>query len=37
MPARWSALTIPLNSRTCSPARPVAAYMACGAKKPMEL
>jgi glycogen operon protein len=25
MPAAWSALTIPLNSRTCSPRRPVAA------------
>ena len=32
MPARWSALTMPLNSRTCSPADEVQAYSLWGAK-----
>ena len=35
MPARCSALTMPLNSRTSCPRMPVAAYSENGAKKPI--
>ena len=37
MPASCSARTIALNSVTCSPRWPLAAYSLCGAKKPIEL
>ena len=33
MPAACIAFTIDLNSCTCWPSSPVAAYVACGAKK----
>ncbi len=37
MSASCSARTIALNSVTCSPRLPVAAYSLCGAKNPIEL
>ena len=36
-PASWKALTIALNSVTCSPRSPLEEYAAWGAKKPIEL